>query len=257
MSVNRLRRQWNAHGQRNALTAILTRHPEEPAWNLNQFLETGRHQIADVMANAERLVPSLERQRALDFGCGIGRLTRALADHFEEVVGVDISDSMIAQAQALNVRPDRILYQLNVDPDLRRFPSGHFNLVCTWIVLQHMAPTLIRDYIAELVRVLAAGGLLVFQLPDANVEIEVRSRFIDAPVSPTPLKRRVPPWVVRLYRRIKYCWHRRSRTCMAMHGLSSDQVIALIDHAGGRLLEIQPDASHGTPCAGFSYWVTR
>ena len=37
------------------------------------------------MLNADRLVPALERRRALDFGCGIGRLTCALADHFDEI----------------------------------------------------------------------------------------------------------------------------------------------------------------------------
>jgi len=257
MSLDRLRRQWNAHGQRSPLTAILGPHPEDPNWDLDDFLETGRQHVAIVMADAARLVPSLARRRALDFGCGIGRLTRALADHFEEVVGVDISESMIARAQAMNARPERIRYQLNVDPDLRGFPSDHFDLICSWLVLQHMSPALIRDYIAELVRVLGAGGLLVFQLPEPDVEMEARSRFIEAPVSPTALKRRVPPWLRRIYRRIKYVWHRRSRSYMAMHGLSSAEVMALIDRAGGRLLHIQPDASHGTPCAGFSYWVTR
>ena len=257
MSLSQLRRQWNAHGRRDALTAILTRRSDEPAWDFAAFLETGRRDIARLMFNANRLVPALDHRRALDFGCGIGRLTCALADHFDEVVGVDISDSMIAQALSANSRPDRVRYQLNVDRHLRRFPSGHFNLVCSWIVLQHMRPPLIRGYIAELLRVLAPGGLLVFQLPDANVQLETRMQFVDAPVSLTPIKRHLPPWLVRVYRHIKYFWYRRSNSYMAMHGLTADAVVALVDRGGGRVLEIQPDASHGTPCAGFSYWITR
>src|SRR5262245_44039190 len=128
--------------------------------------------LARLMLNAASLVPALERRRELDFGCGIGRLTCALAIHFDEFVGVDISDSMMAQALSANWRPDRVSYQLNVDRHLRRFPSAHFNLVCSWIVLQHMMPPLIRGYIAELLRVLAPGGLLAFQLPEPGVQLE-------------------------------------------------------------------------------------
>jgi len=120
-----------------------------------------------------------------------------------------------------------------------------------------MRPSLIRGYVAELLRVLAPGGLLAFQLPEPGVQLETRSQFVDAPVSPTPIKRRLPPWLVRLYRQIKYFWYRRSNSYMAMHGLTSDAVVAIVNRGGGRVLEIQPDASHGTSCAGFSYWITR
>jgi hypothetical protein len=34
-------------------------------------------------------------------------------------------------------------------------------------------------------------------------------------------------------------------------------VESLIATAGGRLLEVRPDESHGTPHPGFEYWVTR
>ena len=42
------------------------------------------------------------RDRALDFGCGVGRLTRALGTRFESALGVDISAGMIEQARRLN-----------------------------------------------------------------------------------------------------------------------------------------------------------
>ena len=40
------------------------------------------------------------RRSALDFGCGIGRLSQALAEHFDQVYGVDISPKMIELARA-------------------------------------------------------------------------------------------------------------------------------------------------------------
>ena len=165
MSIGRLRRQWEAHARRNARAAILTPSAEQPEWDEAAFLETGRSHVALLMNEADRLVPRRQRRRALDFGCGIGRLTVALADYYDEVVGVDIANSMVEQARQRNPAPDRIRYEHNTNPDLRKFPSGGFDFVCSWIVLQHMPPSLIKAYIAELVRLVAPGGLLVFQLP--------------------------------------------------------------------------------------------
>ncbi len=196
MSLGRLRRQWEAHARRNARAAILTPSAEQPEWDEAGFLETGRNHVAFLTNEADRLVPRRQRRRALDFGCGIGRLTVALADYYDEVVGVDIANSMVEQARQRNPAPDRIRYEHNTNPDLRKFPSGGFDFVCSWIVLQHMPPSLIKAYIAELVRLVAPGGLLVFQLPVDKVSAEVRERFVDAPVRGGRLKTSIPAWLV-------------------------------------------------------------
>jgi predicted TPR repeat methyltransferase len=39
-----------------------------------------------------------QRQMAVDFGCGVGRLTQALGDHFERAIGIDVSPTMIRLA---------------------------------------------------------------------------------------------------------------------------------------------------------------
>jgi SAM-dependent methyltransferase len=256
MSIGRLRRQWETHGRKNALASILTPSASEPEWDERAFLETGTHQIAWLMNEADSLLPQRPRRRALDFGCGIGRLTVALAGYYDEVVGVDIARSMIDKARQRNPVPGRVRYEHNTNPDLVVFPSGSFDFVCSWIVLQHMPPTLIRGYIAELVRVVAPGGLLAFQLPAAAVSSEVRKRFVDAPVR-RGLKSRLPKWLVRPYRSLKYSWLGRTSSYMAMHGLAREDVTSLIERSGGRLLDVRADDSHGTPCPGYSYWVTR
>ena len=257
MSLNRLRRQWETHGRRNALAAILTPSVDQPEWDEAGFLETGKHHVARLMNEADRLMPHRRRGRALDFGCGIGRLTVALADYYDEVVGIDIANSMVEQARHRNPAPDRIRYEHNTNPDLLKFPSGCFDLVCSWIVLQHMPPSLIKAYVGELVRLVATGGLLVFQLPVETVTDDVRERFVAAPVRGSRLKRTLPTRLVRAYRSLRYIWFRRTNSCMAMYGLAREDVTALVERSGGRLLDIRSDQSHGTPCPGFSYWVTR
>jgi len=107
------------------------------------------------------------RDDVLDFGCGVGRLTRSLAAHFGRCVGVDISAPMLAQAEELNRECDRCRFVLNATEDLRVFESASFDLVYTRYVLQHL-PTraMVRSYLSEFMRVLRPGGLLVFQLPN-------------------------------------------------------------------------------------------
>ena len=60
-------------------------------WDAKDFFQTGVTEIDRVMEYAATLPVSFARHRALDFGCGIGRLTQALASHFSEVHGVDIA----------------------------------------------------------------------------------------------------------------------------------------------------------------------
>ena len=42
--------------------------------------------------------PDFERRAALDYGCGVGRLTLPLAERCEHVYGVDVSPSMLREA---------------------------------------------------------------------------------------------------------------------------------------------------------------
>jgi len=54
------------------------------------------------------------RMKVLEIGCGAGRVTRALADLFGQVHGIDVSGEMVRQArQALGGLPNVFLYQNN------------------------------------------------------------------------------------------------------------------------------------------------
>src|SRR5262249_58951416 len=98
-------------------------------------------------------------------GCGVGRVTRALAEHFDEAVGVDAAASMIERARVFD-RANRCSFVANDSRDLSCFESGTFTAVYSRLVLQHIRPGLVKRYIPELVRVLAPGGGLMFQLPE-------------------------------------------------------------------------------------------
>ena len=77
MNIKRMRDNWNKWGETDPLFAILTDPQKQGGkWKLEEFFETGAREINDVMSYVEGLSIPLERQRALDFGCGVGRLTQ-------------------------------------------------------------------------------------------------------------------------------------------------------------------------------------
>lgn len=87
---------------------------------------------------------------ALDFGCGVGRLSEALADLGFQTTGVDVSPGMLAKAR---LRGDRVSYRGSL-------PDGAFDWVVSHIVFQHIPPARGLVLMGELVDRLAPGGAL-------------------------------------------------------------------------------------------------
>lgn len=101
--------------------------------------------------------------RVLDVGCGIGRWSRLLAGRGAEVVGVDLSPTMIAQARhraAEEGVADRCRFAV---ADLAELELGErFDLVLGVTVLQHILdPGAFRDALAAMAGHLAPGGRMV------------------------------------------------------------------------------------------------
>ncbi len=103
MELKELQKNWDQFGKQDPLWAIMTWEGKKGnRWNPEEFFEIGKQEIKDVMQYVEKLGLFQQRGRALDFGCGVGRLTQALASYFDEVVGVDIAPSMVMLAKQYN-----------------------------------------------------------------------------------------------------------------------------------------------------------
>ena len=166
MSFETLEETWNKLGEIDPLWAILTSPAAEGGrWDLQAFLASGKGEIACALEEIRLLGFSLTFGKALDFGCGAGRLTQALGDYFQGCHGVDIAPSMIDLANRLNEEPSRLIYHLNQAEDLALFADDTFDFIYSRIVLQHMAPAYSQKYMAEFVRLLKPGGLAAFQVP--------------------------------------------------------------------------------------------
>jgi SAM-dependent methyltransferase len=157
---------WEQHAQSDPLWAILSDPTKKNRqWDLQHFFQTGHHEISTLFYRLDHLNIQTVKEKALDFGCGVGRATQALAAYFASVVGVDISETMIRLADKFNQFPGKVRYVQNQVDDLKIFPEGEFNFLYSNIVLQHLQPEIILCYLAEFIRIMKPGGLLVFQLP--------------------------------------------------------------------------------------------
>ncbi len=137
-------------------------------WDVEAFFETGVAEIADAIGYLQQIDAMPEANRALDFGCGVGRLSQALCTHFATVVGVDISYSMVECATAHNKFEKRCDYKVNTMDDLSQFEDASFDFVYSNISLQHSPPEAAAKYIAEFFRILRPGGIALFQVPSGK-----------------------------------------------------------------------------------------
>ena len=242
------RRDWDEMGRLDALWAILSDPSKRYGrWDLDEFLATGREEINGVLAVARQWDLPRHSDRALDFGCGVGRLTRAMADHFSTTVGVDISDVMVSRARALHAGNPRCSFEVLPDDGLTARPDRSIDFIYSRIVLQHIPDGRVtRARIREFVRLLAVDGLLVFQLPAA---IPLRRRVQVRPRLYALLRRfRVPEEI--LYR--QFGLHP-----IRMRSIPEAEVMSLITAGGARVLYVERVSVESTGIEDRVYWATR
>lgn len=166
MELKELQRHWNALGEQDPLFNILTRAgKEQRRWQVDEFFATAPRSVALNLQRIRRKARDFQPRRAMDFGCGVGRLSAVLCDHCDEVHGIDIAPSMLELANQYNRHPGRCHFHLNQTGNLEAFADGWFDLVYSQITLQHIENQYVRGYLREFIRVLAPGGVACFQLP--------------------------------------------------------------------------------------------
>ncbi|MGH7750003.1 MAG: methyltransferase domain-containing protein, partial [Candidatus Dormibacteria bacterium] len=114
-----LQQTWDTLGAEDPLWAVLSAPGTRGnRWNPEEFFATGRAEIAGLFDDLAARGVAVKPGRALDFGCGVGRLTQALAARFDRVDGVDIAPTMVAAARRFNRHGDRCMYHVNDRADL-------------------------------------------------------------------------------------------------------------------------------------------
>jgi SAM-dependent methyltransferase len=156
---DRMRSDWNERAREDAhyYVAFGGRDQDE-----DEFLATAADVLRSIEAQLKRLPANADRGawRALEIGCGPGRLVKPLSRHFGEIHGVDVSDEMIRLArQRLAGIPHAYVHATN-GSSLGQFADDSFDFVYSYAVFQHIpSRDVVLEYMREIRRVLRPGGV--------------------------------------------------------------------------------------------------
>jgi SAM-dependent methyltransferase len=124
------------------------------------FFESGQKHITQLLAELEAAQFSVGKSKALDFGCGVGRLIIPLARAFESVVGVDVSEGMLKESakniSEIGLQNIRLVLS---DDQLSALDGEEFDLVHSFIVLQHISYERGLDIFRRLLDLVKPGGV--------------------------------------------------------------------------------------------------
>lgn len=243
MSLRSLQKTWDRLGATDPFWAILTDPSKKNnGWDRVEFFKTGVWEVDHILEWLGRVHPLAAKNVALDFGCGVGRLSQPLAEHFQEVRGVDISPSMIELARQFNRHGDRCRYFLNSRHDLAMFADGTFDFIYSNITLQHIRPQFTQLYLAEFARVLRPGGVLVFQLPSR--------------IRPGAMPR-LKHLMYKTYFGLLVPLFRLGSAAIEMHAMDPVDVRRCLSACGAEVVEVVPDHSAGPTWESLRYLVTK
>ena len=170
--LEKMQRDWDQRARENAFFYVNT---ERENWTEDDFYASGELFIEEHILNDQHNIfqgRDPKKMRIIEIGCGVGRLTRALAKVFGEVHAVDVSGEMISRArEKLAGVPNVHLYQNN-GRDLDVLPRTKYDFACSMIVFQHIPSfDVIESYIRDTGRLLRDGALFKFQVQGGCEEL--------------------------------------------------------------------------------------
>ena len=185
------------------------------------FYRTGEQHVAQLFGSLERNhVLHDGFKTCVDYGCGVGRITRHLAEHFENVIAYDISSSHLKCAadyltqQGISNVTLRQIKQVREIEDLPKVDVAY-----SMLVLQHNPPPVIAFILQGLIRSLNPGGIVVFQVPTYRLGYSFSLEH--------------------------YIVDEANKGDMEMHVLPQKRIFEIAQLAGGRVLEVIDDGWTG------------
>src|SRR4030095_4744229 len=215
---------WQYFGSTEPYYSVLTSE---------QFLQSNIQNTKDAFYNTGkqdvmRLFNTLDRngidyslyKSCLEYGCGLGRVTRWLAEKFETVFGYDISQSHLQYAK--NYFSDEGVYNVSLVhvkeiKDIQNIPA--VDVIYSIIVLQHNPPPIITMIIKEFIKKINSGGVAFFQVPTYRIGYSFSME--------------------------KYLKNEAKRYEIEMHVLPQVKIFDIIRQEGGRIIEVLEEGSTG------------
>ncbi len=148
-------------------------------WTEDEIYSLGESDWRDFWAHWQHY--GVNPASCMEIGCGVGRITRQLAESFERVYAVDVSEDMIRRAwQAVNANVEFAV----IDGIHLPRRDGSVKAIFSAHVMQHLDNVEIGySYFREFFRVLVDGGTLMVHLPIYELPggpLEGMMRFLHA-----------------------------------------------------------------------------
>ena len=221
-------RVWEFYGSTDPYFGVLTagrfRDDELDDDRKLEFFATGEDYVSYVFDTArgifhERFAPRC----ALDFGCGVGRITVPLARRCHFVVGVDVSSSMLDEARKNADAFGLSNIDLVISDDTLSCVTGVYDLVHSFIVFQHIPPSRAELILSRLIEKLSDGGIGIVH-------------FTYADATRTPFIRRGVTWayehVPGIYRFRTLARRQPSQPTMQMNRYNMSRLLRLLQESG-------------------------
>ena len=164
MFSNDTDRDWEKFGKEDPYYSVVT-HDKFHKTNLTdankeEFFRSGSIYIDSILDDIKNHIDSkFSIKRALDFGCGVGRLVIPLATVAQEVTGVDISDSMLNEAknncEARSIKNIRFVKS----DDTLSLLEGKYDFIHSVIVFQHIPTARGEQIFQKLLELLEEDGI--------------------------------------------------------------------------------------------------
>ncbi|WP_427789742.1 class I SAM-dependent methyltransferase [Brevundimonas diminuta] len=212
---------WSKFGEEAPHWSVLTHEkftPENINANIDSFYASGVHNLDRALNTLKRAgMKSSGFERALDFGCGVGRLSMPLARMAKSVTSMDISPGHLKLAQERAVAEGVKNIEFVHLRDLRDLDkTSGYDFIISLIVLQHNPPPIMAYAFTRLLRALRPGGVAIIQMPTLKPE---RFSVKD------------------------YMAHKTGD--MEMHALPQTAIFEIIERENCRPIEVSEDASIG------------
>jgi cyclopropane fatty-acyl-phospholipid synthase-like methyltransferase len=178
--LTKMQREWDQRARENARFYVNTANE---AWTDEEFFESGRATVREeILTDMINICQGMDPKdmTVLEIGCGVGRVTRALAEVFGTVHGVDVSGEMVRQAREGNRTIANAHFHQNNGTDLTVLGDMRVDFAFSSIVFQHIPSREVIDrYVGEVARLLKRGGLFKFQVQgDATLEAEAGDTWL-------------------------------------------------------------------------------
>lgn len=216
--------QWHHLGETEPYWSVITQESYLQSHfqqSREIFYATGEQEIQLLDSTLERhFIKHRSLGRCVELGCGVGRVTGALANRYHEVIAIDIS------APHLRLAEEELSMQGFSNVTYKHLTSleqtegyAPIDLFYSKIVLQHNPPPVMEVLIRNLLGALSLGGIGFFQIP----VFKAGYKFL------------LEPYL-----------QEDNQTNMEMHFFPQAELLKLVANAGCRVCELYEDDAIGT-----------